>query len=727
MKKVILKIEGMSCSACQNRLEKYLNKQEGVEASVNLVMAEALINYDEEKVSLDDLNNFIKEAGYKSLGEYNPKEEEKKDNSKLYLIGYGLFLIFFMYVSMGHMLGLPTLPSLNMIDNPQSYGVFLCILTIFYLGYGFDIFVSGIKNAIHKSPNMDTLVTIGVLSSFLYSLFNLILIIKGNVIQVEHLYFESVAMIIYFIKLGRHIDSASKEKTKDAIKDLVQITPEMALLKIEDGEKEVTIDEVKKGDTLICKSGMKVAVDGAITSGSGYFDEAFITGESKPARKSLNDKVVAGSINLDGYIEYQAQKIGPDSTISEIVHLVVEATGTKAPVQKLADKVSGFFVPSIIIIAILTLIGYLILGANFSEALTAFVTVLVVACPCALGLATPLAMVVSIGSGAKKGILIKKNETIENIKNIDTIIFDKTGTLTYGKLKVASINNYSNYTNEKILNLVASLEKASTHPIASAFKEYYNSRVQVTDFRNLAGMGITGKIDNQDIAVGNAKLVTKLKVENKYTKEEENLAKNGNSILYVIEDKKIIALLGVKDVVRANARVVVANLQKLNKEVIMLSGDNELTAKMVAMELGITRVKAGVLPAEKEQFLRQLKENGHKIMMIGDGINDAPSLASSDIGVSLGSGTDIASSAADIILMQNDLARIIDLFKIGDKTMQIIKENLFWAFIYNILMLPVAIGLLKPLGITISPMIASITMTISSLTVVLNSLRLRRL
>lgn len=727
MQKIILKIGDMSCSACQNRLEKYLNKQDGVEASVNLVMAEALINYDEEKVSLANLERFISEAGYKSLGEYNPKEEEKKDNSKFYLIDYGLFLIFFMYVSMGHMLGLPTLSYLNMIDNPLNYGVFLSFLTLFYLGYGFDILVSGIKNAIHKSPNMDTLVTIGVLSSFLYSLFNLILIIKGNVMPVEHLYFESVAMIIYFIKLGRHIDSTSKEKTKEAIKDLVQITPEMALLKIEDGEKEVTIDEVKKGDILICKSGMKVAVDSVITSGTGYFDEAFITGESKPAKKSLNDKVVAGSINLDGYIEYQAQKIGPDSTISKIVRLVVEATGTKAPVQKLADKVSGFFVPSIIIIAVLTLIGYLILGSDFSAALTSFVTVLVVACPCALGLATPLAMVVSIGSCAKKGILIKKNEILENIKNIDTIVFDKTGTLTYGKLKVASITNYSNYSNEKILRLVASLEKASTHPIASAFKEYYNANIKVAAFKNLSGLGIIGKIDNQDIAVGNAKLVTKLKVENKYTKEEEKLAKNGNSILYVIEDKKIIALLGVKDVVRANAQVVVADLKKLNKEVIMLSGDNELTAKMVAKELGITRVKAGVLPAEKEQFLRQLKENGHKIMMIGDGINDAPSLASSDIGVSLGSGTDIASSAADIILMQNDLARIVDLFKIGAKTMQIIKENLFWAFIYNILMLPVAIGLLKPLGITISPMVASIAMTISSLMVVLNSLRLRRL
>lgn len=726
MQKIILKIGGMSCSACQNRVEKYLNKQKGVEASVNLVMAQALINYDETIVSVSDLERFIKEAGYKSLGEYNPKIEEKKDHSKGYLIFFGLFLVFFMYVSMGHMLGLPTLPYLNMMDNSLNYGVFLCLLTCFFLGYGFDILKSGIRNLMHKSPNMDTLVTIGVLASFLYSLFNLGLIIKGDAMAVEHLYFESVAMIIYFIKLGRYIDNNSKEKTKDAIKDLVRITPESALLKEKDGEKEVTIDEVKKGDTLICKAGMKVAVDGVITGGTGYFDEAFITGESKPTKKKANDKVVAGSINLDGYIEYKAEKIGPDSTISEIVRLVVEATSTKAPVQKLADKVSGYFVPGIITIAILTLLGYLLLGFDFSNSLNAFVTVLVVACPCALGLATPLAMVVSLGTCAKKGILIKKNETIETLKHIDTVVFDKTGTLTYGKLKVASLNNYSDFKDKEILELVSSLENNSTHPIASAFKEYYNSKVKVTEFQNLAGLGIMGKINQELIAVGNAKLIAKLKISNSYEQEEKSLAAAGNSILYVIRDNKIIALLGVKDIVRSNANLVVANLKKLNKEVIMLSGDNETTAKAVAKELGINNVKAGVLPKEKEAFLQDLKNQNHQVMMVGDGINDAPSLADSNIGVSLSSGTDIASSAADIILMQNDLTRIVDLFKVGKKTMQIIKENLFWAFIYNILMIPVAIGLLKPLGISISPMIASIAMTISSLTVVLNSLRLRK-
>ena len=726
MQKVILKIGGMSCSACQNRLEKYLNKQPGVEVSVNLVMAEALITYDETQVSFSDLERFIKEAGYKSLGEYNPKEAEKKDNSKIYLILFGLLLIFFMYVSMGHMIGLPTLPYLNMMTYPVNYGLFLAFLTCFFLGYGFDILKNGIRNLLHKSPNMDTLVTIGVLASFIYSIFNLSLIIKGNAMAVEHLYFESVAMIIYFIKLGRFIDKNSKEKTKEAIKDLVQITPQKALLKLENDSKEVTIDEVKKGDILICKSGMKVAVDGFITNGSGYFDEAFITGESNPVKKQINSKVVAGSINIDGYIEYQAEKIGPDSTISEIVRLVVEATGTKAPIQKLADRVSGYFVPGIISIAILTLLGYLISGSDFSTALTAFVTVLVVACPCALGLATPLAMVVSIGSCAKKGILIKKNEIIENIKNIDTVVFDKTGTLTYGKLKVASISNYSRYRDQEILEMVASLENTSTHPIASAFKEYYNPQIEVADLKNLAGYGLTGKIANQVIGVGNAKLVSKLKVANSYQEQEEKLATAGNSILYVVYAGEIIALLGVKDIVRENAKEVVSSLTKLHKQVVMLSGDNNLTAQRIAKELGITEVKAEVLPAEKDQYLRELKNKGHHVMMVGDGINDAPSLASSDIGVSLGSGTDIASSAADIILMQNDLARIVDLFKVGSKTMQIIKENLFWAFLYNVLMIPVAIGLLKPLGLAISPSLASIAMTISSLTVVLNSLRLRR-
>ena len=725
MKKVILKIDGMSCSACQNRVEKYLNKQDGVTASVNLVMAQALIEYDNEKVNIEDLERFVEESGYTSLGVYNEELEDKKDNTKYYLIILAIVVVLLMYVSMSHMIGIPVVPFLHMIKHPINYGVALLILTIPFIIFGFDIIKSGINKLIHKSPNMDSLVTIGVLTSFIYSLVNLILIILGNKMLVEQLYFESSAMIIYFIKLGRYIDQNAKAKTKEAIKELVQITPQSAIIKTESGEKEVTIDEVKKGDILICKPGMKVAVDGVIVNGGTHLDEAFITGESIPSKKSKNDKVIAGSINIDGYIEYKAERIGPDSTISEIVRLVVESTNTKAPIQKLADKVSGVFVPSIFIIAILTLIVYLIIGKSFNDSIISFVTVLVVACPCALGLATPLAIVVSVGRSAKEGILIKTSEILENANKVDTVVFDKTGTLTYGTLRFSKINNYSKYKDNELLKIVAGLENNSTHPIASAFKEYYDSKIKVDKFNNISGIGVSGVINKKEIYIGNNKLFKKLNITSDKEEDEKELLENGNSIIYVIENKKIIALIGVKDIIRDNAKNVIKELKNLEKEVIMLSGDNKIAAGIIAKELGINKVIANVLPNEKTKVIKELINNNHRVMMIGDGINDAPSLASATIGVSINSGTDIASDSADVILMQDDLSKIITLLNISKKTIRIIKENLFWAFIYNILMIPIAIGLLKPLGVTISPMIASIAMTISSLCVVLNSLRLR--
>ena len=725
MKKVILKIDGMSCSACSNRVEKYLNKQDGVSASVNLVMAQALIEYDEEKVSLSDLDKFVEEAGYKSLGVYHKELEEKKDNTKYYLIGFAFLIIVLMYVSMSHMIGLPVIPFLHMINHPINYALALFILTIPFIIFGFDIIKSGIIKLFHKSPNMDTLVTIGVLSSFIYSIVNLILIILGNNMLVENLYFESSAMIIYFIKLGRFIDKHSKEKTKEAIKELVQITPQSAIIKTKAGEKEITIDEVKKGDILICKPGMKVAVDGIITSGETHLDEAFITGESNPTKKSKDDKVIAGSINIDGYIEYKAEKIGPESTISEIVRLVVEATSTKAPIQRLADKVSGYFVPSIMIIAFITFIVYLIIGNPFNESIISFVTILVVACPCALGLATPLAIVVSEGNSAKKGILIKTSETLENVNKIDTIVFDKTGTLTYGNLKISKINNYSKYKDSELLSIIASLENNSSHPIANAFKDYYDSKIKISNFKNIAGIGLSGTINKKEIFVGNDKLFKKINIKNENSDDEKELSENGNSIVYVIENDKVIALIGVKDIIRDNAKSTIKELKRIGKEVIMLTGDNEVTANIIAKELGIDKVIANILPSEKEKEIKKLINNNHKVMMVGDGINDAPSLASATIGVSVNSGTDIAGDSADVILMQDDLSKIVSLFSISKKTVRIIKQNLFWAFIYNIFMIPLAIGLLKPLGLSITPMIASISMTISSLCVVFNSLRLR--
>ena len=731
MKKVILSIKGMSCSACSSSLEKYLNKQKGIiDATVNLVLAQASITY-EDNLDIKDLNRFVASAGFESLGVYNP-QKDKVDTSQdlIKIILFALLLIILLYISMSHMLHLPALPLLDIHTQPINYGFTLLILTIPFLIYGFDFFKNGIKNLYHRSPNMDTLVSLGVTASFLYSLYNLIMLLNGHDDLVMHLYFESCATIIFFLKLGRYIDRHSKEKTKEALKELVQITPSKALLKSSEGAKEVTIDEVKKGDILICKPGMKVAVDGTITDGQAHFDEAFITGEALPTKKKIKDKVVAGSMNLDGYIEYKAEKIGKDSTISEIVHLVIEATNTKSSVQKLADKVSLVFVPSIIIIAILTLIGYLILGHSFNEALTSFVTVLVVACPCALGLATPLAIVVSVGLCAKNGILVKTSDILQQAHKVDTIVFDKTGTLTYGNLKISTIYNYSDYQDRELMSIIASLEAKVNHPIALAFTNYAKENNitinEVSSFKNLPGLGLTGKLNDKEIFIGNNKLFSQLKIKNLHSEDELNLTKTGNSIVYCFVDNKVIGLIGVNDIIRENAKYTITKLKKLNKEIIMLTGDNENTANIIAEDLGIKKVIANVLPAEKVKIIKQLLRNEKKVMMVGDGINDAPSLATADIGVSVNSGTDIAADSSDVILMNDNLEKIPDLLSISQKTLHIIKQNLFWAFFYNILMIPLAIGLFKPLHLSMNPMFASLAMTISSLTVVFNSLRLKK-
>ena len=723
MKKVILKIGGMSCSACSAGLEKYLNKQPGIEASVNLVLAQAMIIY-EESYSISDLEHLVKEAGYESLGIYTGKEEVKKTNHHLLL--YGILVIITLYLSMGHMIGLP---SIDQMRYPVFYTTLLCLLACIFLWYGRGILKNGIKNFIHKNSNMDTLVTIGVFSSFLYSTWNFIQIVLGHHEYVENLYFESCVVILYLIQLGRTVDLKNKEKTKKAIQELVQITPEKAYIKMGQKIRETSIDEVKCGDILIAKPGMKIAVDGVITKGSGHFEEAFITGESMPSKKHKNDKVVAGSINLDGMIEYQAEKIGKDSTISEIVRLVVEATNTKAPIARVADQVSGYFVPGIMLIAIFTLLAYICLG-RFEEAIVSFVTVLVVACPCALGLATPLAIVISEGKCAKLGILVKNSETLENAHKVDTIVFDKTGTLTYGTLQIAKIHHYNAYKDDELIKLVSSIEVNSTHPIHSAFtsyaKQHHLQLLECMHFENIAGIGVKGTIQQKEYYIGNGKLFHYLQLENLYLKEEQALAQDGDSIVYVIENDKVIGLIGVKDEVRKDAKQTIKELIQMNKEVIMLTGDHEITASRIASALGISKVIANVIPSEKTKVIQELLKQGKHVMMIGDGINDAPSLAVASIGVSMKSGTDIASDSADVILMQNHLDRIPLLMLISKKTIRNIKQNLFWAFFYNICMLPLAIGFLKPYGIVMNPMLAGFAMTLSSLTVVWNALRLRK-
>ena len=733
MKKINLSIDGMTCSACSNGLEKYLNKQNGIfNATVNLVMANATIEYDEKLLDKEKIEEFVKEAGFKSLGEFKEiKIEQKTKKEKFKFIFFTVLAILLMYISMGHMINLKPIPFLDPHTNSTNYMISLLILTIFFIIYGFDILKNGYKNLIHKTPNMDTLVGIGVITSFLYSIYNMIMVFSGNHNQVMNLYFESAAIVIYFIKLGRYIDGISKDKTKEAIQKLVEITPNTANIKVDGIVKTVTLDEIHKGDIIVSKPGEKIAVDGEIIEGKSHLDESFITGESKPVSKEIGNKVIAGSLNYDGYIEYKAERIGKESTISEIVRLVIEASNTKAPIAKIADKVSGYFVPSVIVIAIVTFFVYLLIGQGFEIAITSFVTVLVVACPCSLGLATPLAIVVSEGLCASNSILVKKSEILENAQKVNTIVFDKTGTLTYGKLKISKILNYSEMSDNDLIQLVGSIEGKSTHPIGKAFTDYMEQNnlkmLEVKDFENVSGYGIIGNIDNEQFILGNSKILEKYNIENNHLEDEKKLSESGNSIIYVVKAKKIIALIGVNDIVRENTKEVISILNKNKIETIMLTGDNKETAEKVAKDIGITRVISNVIPSEKAKTIKNLKQENRFVMMCGDGINDSPALASSDIGVSVNSGTDIAMDSSDVILTKNDLKSILNLIKISKKTIRNIKQNLFWAFFYNILMIPIAIGLLKPLGVSINPMIASLAMVFSSITVILNALRLKRI
>lgn len=625
---------------------------------------------------------------------------------------------------MGNMLNLPSIPYLNQ-KSPLILSTTMLIITLVYLIYGLDIIKSGIKNLLHKMPNIDTLVMFSVIFSFLYSLYNYINILWGNNALLHNLYFESTCMVIYFIKLGRIIEDSSKDKTKDAIRKLVQITPSYAIVKKNNKELKVTIDEVEVGDTLVCKQGEKIAVDGIVTKGKTYVNESFITGESAPVLKEKDSTVIAGSISYDGIIEYKAKRIGRDSTISEIVKLVVESTNTKTKIQRLADKVSGIFVPVILITSLLTFIIGLLIGLPLETSLIHMVTVLVVACPCALGLAVPLVVVVSNGICAKKGLFLRNSEVLEKARTIDTVVFDKTGTLTYGNLKIFKAYNYSNYKDNDLINIVSNIEKNSSHPISTAFK--VKKKLVVTAFKTINGKGIKASVNNKEYYLGNNTLLKDLKIKDSHEEDYNTLINNGSSIIYVIEDKTIIGLIGVKDIVRDNIKDVITRFNDNNIEVIMLTGDNEVTAEIIAGELGITKVISNVLPKKKANTIKDLVSKGRKVIMVGDGINDAPALVNTTIGISVNDGTDVAMDSADVILMNNDISNILDLIKISKKAYLIIKENLFWAFFYNLLMIPIAMGLLENYGISMSPMFASIAMTISSLTVVINSLRLSKI
>lgn len=732
MKKVLLKIDGMTCSACSTGLEKYLNKQDGIkQATVNLIMNNANIEYDDKKLNLEQVEKFVEKAGFLSLGIDNfEKEEKKKTNEKYKLLAITVISILVLYISMSHMVGLPVIPFLNMMVYPVNYAISLFILTTIVLILGKDILRNGYKNLIHKTPNMDTLVMIGVLASYIYSIYGTIQILKGHTMHVEELYYESAAIVIFFIEIGRYIENKNKDKTKEALQQLMTITPNNAAILKEGKEITVTLDEIQKGDIVICKPGEKIAVDGEVVEGTTHINESFITGESVPVKREKGSKVIAGSINYEGTIKYKAEKIGKESTVSEIVRLVTQATSTKAPIAKIADTISGYFVPVVLVIAFLAFCIWMLISKNFGTAINIFVSILVVACPCSLGLATPLAIVIASGNASKKGILVKTSETLENAHKVKTICFDKTGTLTKGELSISKLYNYSNIDEKEILKIVASIENKSEHPIARAIVEKAQDEninlEEIKEFKAIPGFGVEAIIESgEKYLIGNKKLMLEnnIKIENE--KDEQELVNDGNSILFVSSNNKIVALIGVKDILKENIKEIIKKLKQRKINLVMLTGDNEKTAEIIAKEIGIEKVISNVTPKEKAEQIKKLKEDGI-VMMCGDGINDSVSLVTADIGVSVSSGTDIAMDSSQVVLMSDNLEKIDDLIDISKKTIRNIKQNLFWAFFYNICMIPIACGVLIPFDISINPMIAALAMTISSLTVVINALRLKK-
>ena len=716
MKNIILNVGGMTCSGCSAGLEKYLNKQDGIfSASVNLVLATAKIEYDENLLDVNKLNKFIEESGFTSYGEeYN---KNKRRPERLVLLIYTVLTILLMYISMGNMFKIKMPNIIDMHSNPIIYAVSLAVITFLYFIYGFDIIKSGIKNLVNKMPNMDSLIMIGVIVNYLYSLFNMILVFRGDMNGLHHLYFEASAMTILFVKIGRFIDKNNRIKATDAVKGLVSVTPKNAVKLVDGEEKTVTINEISKGDIIVCRPGEKIAVDGIVRKGRTNINEALITGESKPVHKEIGDEVIAGSINCNGYIEYEAVRIGRETNISNIVKMVVEATNSKTEIQKFVDKVSGIFVPAIFIIAVLASILNFVIIRDISIAVNVFVTVLVVACPCALGIATPLAMVVSIGKLSKNGIFIKSSESLEILKDIKNVVFDKTGTLTNGKFSIVE----KNISDENML-ILQSIEFNSKHPIAQSICEFSNfNKIEVTNFREIEGYGLQADIGNTTYYVGSSKFVKEQCINNIYENDEERFLSKGYTIVYLFNNDGVLGIVGLADTVKDGVKDLIQELKNMNKNIYMLTGDNEASAKIIANEIGIDNVESNLTPKQKLVYVSNMNDDTNSVMMVGDGINDSPSLKSAAIGVSVEGGSDISADSSDIILMNSNIGIISLLLKVGKKTNRIIKQNLFWAVFYNCLMIVIATGLLP---IHINPMIASMAMMMSSLMVVFNSLRL---
>lgn len=731
------KIEGMTCSACASRVEKVTNKMPGVEnAVVNFATEKLSVSYDADAVSFGDIKAKVEKAGYKLIREDEQKVEEKKkkldEKGKLLwrLILSLIFAVPLLTITMGHMIGMPLPKIIDPMMNPLNFAIIQLVLTIPVMIIGYKFYYIGYKNLFKLSPNMDSLIAIGTSAAFIYSLYGTYKIYIGDGSYAMSLYYEAAVTILALITLGKYLEAISKGKTSQAIKKLMGLAPKTATIVRDGKELVIPIDEVIVGDIVIVKPGEKLPVDGEVIEGATAVDEAMITGESIPVEKTVGSKVIGAGINKTGFIKYKATKVGKDTALSQIIKLVEDAQGSKAPIAKMADIIASYFVPIVIGLAILASIGWLVAGESGVFALTIFISVLVIACPCALGLATPTAIMVGTGKGAEYGVLIKGGEALEVTHQIDTIVFDKTGTITEGKPVVTDIIT-TTISEDELLSIAASSEKGSEHPLGEAIVKGAEERnikfKEISNFKAIPGHGIQVEIEGKVILLGNKKLMTENSIEiGDLGVKSDKLANEGKTPMYIAINNKLEGIIAVADTVKPSSKEAIENLHKVGIKVAMITGDNKKTADAIAKQVGIDIVLAEVLPEDKANEVKKLQEKGSKVAMVGDGINDAPALAQADIGIAIGTGTDVAIESANIVLMKGDLKDVATAIKLSKATIRNIKQNLFWAFGYNVLGIPVAMGVLHIFGgPLLNPMIGAAAMSLSSVSVLTNALRLR--
>lgn len=728
------KISGMTCSACAARIERAMKKLDGMEeANVNFASEKLYVTYKENNLSENDILTAIQKAGYNvaSSDDKKPRKSMHEQLFKRFIISV-CFSVPLLIVSMGHMAGLPLPSIIDPMDNPLNFALFQLILTIPVIIAGIKFFTAGIRNLVHLSPNMDSLIAVGTLSAVGYGFYAIYMIIEGHEHYAMHLYFESAAVILTLITLGKYLEAVSKGKSSQAIRELMELSPKISMVRRGDTEMQVKSELVRIGDTVIVKPGERFPVDGTVTKGSTSVDESMLTGESIPVEKNTGDKVIGASINKNGYIEYTAEKVGSETALSQIIRLVEEAQGRKAPIARLADVISAYFVPVVIVLAIISAIGWKLAGESASFCMTIFVSVLVIACPCALGLATPTAIMVATGRGAKMGILIKGGEVLETAHKINTAVFDKTGTVTEGVPSVTDIKVTQGFDENNILALCASAEKQSEHPLGeSIVKEAENRNIKLSEvesFEYISGMGIRAEIGGSIVLIGNKRLMSENNVDTSgIEKTAIEFAEAGKTPVMCAYSGKAAGIIAVADKIKPDSRNAIASLEKSGIECVMLTGDSEKTAIAIAGQASIKKVIAEVMPEDKANQIKKLQDEGKTAAMIGDGINDAPALAQADVGIAIGTGTDVAIESADIVLMNGSLEGVDTAVRLSRAAIRNIKQNLFWAFGYNVLGIPIAMGVLHIFGgPLLNPMIAAAAMSLSSVSVLANALRLKK-